>query len=53
MFITRHGSVADDLPLRVVWIGYGPPADRDLLFGILGLQMDLIARDALVTAMNA
>src|SRR5258707_379762 len=28
-------------------------ADRNLLFGILALQMDFIARDALVAAMNA
>src|SRR5260370_4169138 len=29
------------------------PADRNLLFGILALQMDLIQRDALIEAMNA
>ena len=28
-------------------------ADRNLLFGILALQMDFIARDALIGAMNA
>src|SRR5262249_4305306 len=28
-------------------------ADRNLLFGILALQMDFISRDALVTAINA
>jgi tRNA A-37 threonylcarbamoyl transferase component Bud32 len=28
-------------------------ADRNLLFGILALQMDFITRDALITAMNA
>ncbi len=28
-------------------------ADRNLLFGILALQMDFITRDALVAAMNA
>src|SRR5207245_2922955 len=28
-------------------------ADRNLLFGILALQMDFISRDALITAMNA
>src|SRR5690242_14944290 len=28
-------------------------ADRNLLFGILALQMDFITRDALVKAMNA
>ena len=27
--------------------------DRNLLFGILALQMDFISRDALITAMNA
>src|SRR5271154_5746241 len=27
--------------------------DRNLLFGILAVQMDFISRDALVTAMNA
>src|SRR5438105_12277889 len=27
-------------------------ADRNLLFGILALQMDFISRDALITAMN-
>src|SRR5437588_10434793 len=27
--------------------------DRNLLFGILALQMDFIKRDALITAMNA
>jgi hypothetical protein len=30
-----------------------PHADRNLLFGILALQMDLIGRDALVAAMHA
>jgi formylglycine-generating enzyme required for sulfatase activity/serine/threonine protein kinase len=30
-----------------------PHADRNLLFGILALQMDFISRDALVQAMNA
>jgi hypothetical protein len=29
------------------------PADRNLLFGILALQMDFIGRDALVAAMHA
>src|SRR5262249_43477830 len=30
-----------------------PLTDRNLLFGILALQLDFISRDALVTAMNA
>jgi hypothetical protein len=30
-----------------------PAADRNLLFGILALQMDFVGRDALVAAMNA
>jgi Protein kinase domain len=30
-----------------------PAADRNLLFGILAVQMDFVSRDALVTAMNA
>src|SRR4051812_24124851 len=30
-----------------------PAADRNLLFGILALQLDFITRDALVAAMNA
>ncbi len=30
-----------------------PSHDRNLLFGILAVQMDFISRDALVTAMNA
>src|SRR3954464_5857345 len=30
-----------------------PAADRNLLFGILALQMDFISRDALVAAMHA
>src|SRR5262245_60775891 len=30
-----------------------PSADRNLLFGILALQLDFISRDALVAAMNA
>ena len=30
-----------------------PGADRNLLFGILALQMDFIGRDALIAAMNA
>src|ERR1700686_4111140 len=30
-----------------------PSAGRNLLFGILALQMDFISRDALVQAMNA
>src|SRR5438874_1315011 len=30
-----------------------PAADRNLLFGILALQMDFIRRDALIAAMNA
>jgi hypothetical protein len=28
-------------------------ADRNLLFGILALQMDFVSRDALLQAMNA
>jgi len=28
-------------------------SDRNLLFGILALQMDFISRDALIAAMNA
>src|SRR5262245_42214683 len=31
----------------------GPTADRNLLLGILALQMDFISRDALIAAMNA
>ena len=30
-----------------------PGADRNLLFGILALQMDFVGRDALIAAMNA
>jgi eukaryotic-like serine/threonine-protein kinase len=30
-----------------------PAADRNLLFGILALQMDFVGRDALITGMNA
>src|SRR4051794_7147566 len=30
-----------------------PSADRNLLFGILALQMDFVPRDQLITAMNA
>ena len=30
-----------------------PCADRNLLFGILALQMDFVSRDALIAAMNA
>jgi formylglycine-generating enzyme required for sulfatase activity/tRNA A-37 threonylcarbamoyl transferase component Bud32 len=30
-----------------------PAADRNLLFGILALQMDFVGRDALIAAMNA
>jgi serine/threonine-protein kinase len=30
-----------------------PAADRNLLFGILALQMDFISRDTLISAMNA
>src|SRR5215472_6018257 len=30
-----------------------PAADRNLLFGILALQMDFITRDALIAAMHA
>jgi serine/threonine-protein kinase len=30
-----------------------PAADRNLLFGILALQMDFVPRDALIAAMNA
>jgi hypothetical protein len=30
-----------------------PGADRNLLFGILALQMDFIQRDALIAAMHA
>src|ERR1700722_3269893 len=29
------------------------PADRNLLFGILAVQMDFVSRDALIVAMNA
>jgi tetratricopeptide (TPR) repeat protein len=31
----------------------GPSADRNLLFGILAVQMDFISRDALIAAMHA
>ena len=31
----------------------GSLADRNMLFGILALQMDFIGREALITAMNA
>jgi hypothetical protein len=30
-----------------------PGADRNLLFGILALQMDFVSRDALIAAMHA
>jgi hypothetical protein len=30
-----------------------PAADRNLLFGILALQMDFISLDALIAGMNA
>jgi hypothetical protein len=30
-----------------------PAANRNLLFGILAMEMDFIGRDALITAMNA
>ena len=30
-----------------------PAADRNLLFGILALQMDFVSRDALIAAMHA
>jgi hypothetical protein len=30
-----------------------PHADRNLLFGILALQLDFISRKALIAAMNA
>src|SRR5215469_5172113 len=30
-----------------------PAADRNLLFGLLALQMDFISRDALIAAMHA
>ena len=30
-----------------------PAADRNLLFGIVALQLDFISRDQLITAMNA
>jgi serine/threonine-protein kinase len=30
----------------------GPSADRNLLFGILAVQMDFVSRDALIAAMN-
>jgi tetratricopeptide (TPR) repeat protein len=31
----------------------GPSADRNLLFGILAVQMDFVSRDALIAAMHA
>src|SRR5438128_583766 len=31
----------------------GPSADRNLLFGIVALQMDFISRDALIAAVNS
>jgi eukaryotic-like serine/threonine-protein kinase len=31
----------------------GNPADRNLLFGILAVQMDFVSRDALIAGMNA
>src|SRR5262249_45105401 len=46
------------LPLLPCWLSGGAPmaqpdADRNLLFGILALQMDFIRRDDLIAAMNA
>jgi serine/threonine-protein kinase len=38
--------MSDQIPSR-------PSADRNLLFGILALQMDFISRDALIAAMHA
>jgi serine/threonine protein kinase len=32
---------------------HGPAADRNLLFGILALQMDFVRQDALISAMSA
>src|SRR5262249_32600864 len=31
----------------------GPSADRNLLFGILAVQLDFVSKDALIAAMNA
>src|SRR5207245_1877651 len=42
-----NGSPTRSLPMARV------DADRNLLFGILALQMDFITRDDLVAAMNA
>ena len=38
--------MSDSIPQR-------PASDRNLLFGVLALQMDFIGRDALVAAMQA
>src|SRR5205085_5753605 len=61
--LSRHGQNGQvilryGLPLATRWATTmsGPPlrsADRNLLFGILALQMDFISRDALIEAMNA
>src|SRR5712692_5071108 len=45
-FPIRGAAMSDATPRR-------PSADRNLLFGILALQMDFIRRDALIAAMNA
>jgi tetratricopeptide (TPR) repeat protein/tRNA A-37 threonylcarbamoyl transferase component Bud32 len=41
------------MPRQAATISARAAADRNLLFGILALQMDFIRRDALVNAMNA
>src|SRR5207302_3682443 len=51
---TEHVPVASD---EVCTMSADSPtpfgADRNLLFGIMALQMDFISRDALIAAMNA
>jgi serine/threonine-protein kinase len=44
-------SVAHSEPPRIADLAHS--ADRNLLFGILALQMDFITRDALIAAMNS
>src|SRR3954465_12405384 len=53
--MSRQSPGVSALRILVISRGFTMPssADRNLLFGILALQMDFISRDQLVEAMNA
>src|SRR4051794_29279293 len=53
MAMAVRGASADDTDMDAGVLRTPADSDRNLLFGILALQMDFISRDALIAGMNA